>query len=156
MVRGSSPEHRRARVRAGPLLVSLLLILPAAASAYDTGAEREAAYISDSDCLECHDGYDLEKAIHGTLHESQTRAAATSGCQSCHGPGSIHADSGEPADILNPATADPDVSNRLCLQCHRADAMDAFEASTHAMTDVTCTSCHTMHAEDRAPPAPGG
>ncbi len=61
MVRGSSPEHRRARARAGPLLVSLLLILPAAASAYDTGAEREAAYISDSDCLECHDGYDLEK-----------------------------------------------------------------------------------------------
>lgn len=40
------------------------------------------------------------------------------GCESCHGPGSIHAASSAPADIVNPARLDPDRRDDICAACH--------------------------------------
>jgi DmsE family decaheme c-type cytochrome len=141
-------------VRAGPLLGALTALVAAGPSgaAYEVGspgAVPEAAYVDDADCLDCHEDYSLAEAIHGDRDALRPGAAATTGCQSCHGPGSVHVETNEPGDLLSPATAPTEVANRLCLQCHRADEAHAFEASLHAMSDVTCSSCHSVHGEQR-------
>ncbi len=40
------------------------------------------------------------------------------GCESCHGPGGSHVDSGRPEYILNPAKLDADGRDTICASCH--------------------------------------
>jgi hypothetical protein len=40
------------------------------------------------------------------------------GCESCHGPGGSHVDSGKPETILNPARLDADGRDAICASCH--------------------------------------
>ncbi|MFQ6092145.1 MAG: ethylbenzene dehydrogenase-related protein, partial [bacterium] len=40
------------------------------------------------------------------------------GCETCHGPGSDHTDSMDPADIVNPEELAFDRANEVCGQCH--------------------------------------
>jgi DmsE family decaheme c-type cytochrome len=54
-------------------------------------------------------------------------------------------DSGEPADIINPAKIDVITGEATCLECHRGHAFEAWEASEHRSASVRCTSCHTLH-----------
>jgi hypothetical protein len=40
------------------------------------------------------------------------------GCQRCHGPGELHAQSGDPLDIVNPRRLEPPLRDAVCEQCH--------------------------------------
>ncbi|MEZ5066354.1 MAG: GSU2203 family decaheme c-type cytochrome [bacterium] len=150
----ATPRKRaRACARAGPRICAALLTLlpgiPAFAYEVDSFDARAAAYVDDAACLECHEEYAASTTVHRDLEEFETAAVVTRGCQSCHGPGSLHVESNDPDDIRNPATADPVVANRACLQCHRADDVGAFEMSLHAAADVSCVSCHDIHGPQR-------
>lgn len=71
------------------------------------------------ECLECHStGYGKPG---GFVSEYQTPDLKDAGCEVCHGPGSLHVESGDPDDI------DHDLTIESCNACHNADRVKAFD-----------------------------
>lgn len=70
------------------------------------------------ECLHCHStGYGKPG---GFVSVETTPDLKDAGCEVCHGPGSKHAESGEPEDIKGTLTmAD-------CETCHNADRVNSF------------------------------
>jgi len=76
-------------------------------------------------------------------------------CESCHGPGELHSETEELADISFPSNAD-------CSDCHatgRATHL-AWSTSEHERTGVLCSDCHQSHSREpmllrTAVPVPG-
>ncbi|MFO7884266.1 MAG: cytochrome c family protein [Desulfobacteraceae bacterium] len=70
-------------------------------------------------CFECHTtGYGKKG---GFVSEEETPQLCNAGCEVCHGPGGVHADSGDPWDIKN------DLSMEDCTRCHNSDRVEAFD-----------------------------
>jgi len=70
-------------------------------------------------CFECHTtGY---KKPGGFVSEEKTPHLKDAGCEVCHGPGSLHAETGEPEDIKGDLTA------KDCEVCHSAERVAAFD-----------------------------
>jgi DmsE family decaheme c-type cytochrome len=59
----------------------------------------------------------------------------------------VHAENEDPASIINPAKFNAISSNETCLNCHDGQRFDFWEASGHKNGDVSCASCHVIHAE---------
>jgi hypothetical protein len=58
-----------------------------------TGPQAAATYIGDAACIDCHD--DQKKSYFNTMHGRTDHArspASNRGCETCHGPASVHAD----------------------------------------------------------------
>lgn len=72
-----------------------------------------------NECLECHaTGYGKPG---GFVSEYQTPDLKDAGCEVCHGPGSLHAESGDPDDI------DGHLTIESCNTCHNGDRVEAFD-----------------------------
>jgi len=103
-----------------------------------------ATFVGSSACTDCHEELvrDFATASHARL-EAKGPHAVEVGCESCHGPGSLHSESGgEAGTILNPKS-DPSV----CYQCH-LDTRAAFSLPYHHPVPegkLTCTQCHDPH-----------
>ncbi|MFT7581764.1 MAG: hypothetical protein ACI9MR_003442 [Myxococcota bacterium] len=71
----------------------------------------------DAECVSCHvTGY---KQAGGSL-VGQTKGRENVQCESCHGPGSIHADTNEVSDIIAKPTAS------TCVTCHNTHHSPGF------------------------------
>jgi DmsE family decaheme c-type cytochrome len=106
-----------------------------------------AKYIGDNACLGCHEaqqeGY--EHSSHFWKADPRT-PAAKQGCETCHGPGSLHADDADHVAILNDFTKmQPAEVNANCTSCHNRGEHALWEGSQHERRDVSCTSCHSLH-----------
>jgi len=70
-------------------------------------------------CFECHTtGY---KEPGGFRSEHETPHLKNAGCEVCHGPGSLHVETGEPKDIKGSLTAED------CDVCHSSERVEAFD-----------------------------
>ena len=70
-------------------------------------------------CFECHTtGYGKEG---GFRSEQETPQLKDAGCEVCHGPGSVHSETGDPKDIRGKLTA------KDCESCHSAERVDSFK-----------------------------
>ena len=70
------------------------------------------------ECLECHTtGYGKPG---GFVSEAETPDLKDAGCEACHGPGSLHAETEEPDDI----DGAPGLS--VCRSCHNPERVEAF------------------------------
>ena len=113
------------------------------------------------DCLVCHSGANMRamsENVHGNAEIAGT-PASKQGCESCHGPGSIHvsrAHGGKgypPLTVFGygPASAPRDEQVGLCMDCHGAggEAASAVEwdGVLHDRWIVNCATCHQSHAE---------
>lgn len=112
------------------------------------GAQTSAAAPANSEeahtCVGCH--APLVKSFADHPHARLTTGAGATGmaCASCHGPGKAHVDSGGAvSSIFNPAEADVNQVDHLCLSCH-AGKQAAAEHPVHG--NVSCTGCHSIHA----------
>jgi DmsE family decaheme c-type cytochrome len=100
-------------------------------------------------CGTCHE--DIYKAFlkspHAAVDSARKSKWQGKACESCHGPGSKHADSLAPADIVNPVKLDNVAADKDCLQCHlnKPTQIGRLESS-HAKDGVPCTACHSVHA----------
>jgi DmsE family decaheme c-type cytochrome len=136
--------------RAALLLVLLLPVRAAAADPTTTTAPSETAtYVGDEMCRGCHDaqGAALDKTPHGWALADPTRPAPVRGCEACHGPGSLHAESGDKSKIRTFESALPARERtEPCLACHAgAKELHDFRGSEHALAKVACTDCHSVH-----------
>ncbi len=99
------------------------------------------AGVTNDVCAGCHD--EISEGFHNTAHAVYLEDDAES-CESCHGSAAIHADTGDPNDIVNPGKADQ-FGDLLCLNCHKSHKFDDWKFSTHNNADVSCASCHKLH-----------
>jgi len=143
--------HRKVSLSRASWLVKLLpLLLFLGACA--TGAIREkqltlpvidgATSVGSEACLECHEG--MGAGVHSRLAGFEY-LGGTEGCEACHGGGSLHVDS-DGDKILKFGELLPEESAAVCAKCHTDGKLMDWTHSEHALTDVGCTDCHSVHA----------
>jgi DmsE family decaheme c-type cytochrome len=119
---------------------------------------KPAEYVGSETCKACHEEIfnNLQKTPHSAIESGSQPSLTGKGwkgrsCESCHGPGSKHADSASPDDIKNPAKEKPGEVDRTCLNCHLNQNTPVGRLATgHAKDEVGCTTCHSIHGEGGA------
>ena len=104
-----------------------------------------ALFVGSKTCEECH--ADIVRGFKSATHaklQAPGDNAKNIGCESCHGPGSIHNQSGGARHtIVNPRKS-PDA----CFQCH-LDKQGQFSLPHHHPVlegKVSCGDCHNPHS----------
>lgn len=150
------------------LMVSVLILVcpwTANSSAEDSNRAptRTPSYTrgGTESCLTCHSGEKM-RAVASSLHgkvDVPGSPATDHGCESCHGPGSIHSSRAHGGRGFPPLTQfgrEKDASPReeqlhACLGCHAreglGDSRVTFIGSAHDRRTINCSTCHTVHAE---------
>jgi DmsE family decaheme c-type cytochrome len=121
-----------------------LAVPPPAASSVPT----KPGVVGSDTCAICHS--DIAKKFGTNPHSQLALMHGGKGvtCESCHGPGQAHVDSGgDKTKIFDFNTAPVKAIDAKCLSCH-ADSHPNFDRSPHNKAGVGCTSCHSTHAAE--------
>jgi len=109
----------------------------------------QAGYVGEDTCLVCHS--DAGEGYFGSVHHVAAdlrTPAGRQGCESCHGPGEAHVS--DPMDeSVRPrafSKLPPSEVNEACTSCHNRGEHALWDGSQHEARDVSCTSCHSVHA----------
>jgi DmsE family decaheme c-type cytochrome len=113
-------------------------------------AQAGAAYAGEATCLTCHDDRSYRGTAHGHGFNGRT-PAANLGCESCHGPGKAHADSGDPELMRSFEEMEPSAVSATCTTCHNRATHALWDGSQHDQRNLTCTTCHSVHAPQGEP-----
>jgi DmsE family decaheme c-type cytochrome len=109
---------------------------------------KPAEFVGSDTCQACHEDIfnAFQKNPHHQVETDKKRGFDTKACESCHGPGSKHAESMSAADIRNPAKIAPAAADKVCLTCHLNQPTHVGRiASSHARNQVACVACHSVH-----------
>jgi predicted CXXCH cytochrome family protein len=116
-----------------------------------------ATFVGNQVCADCHTNYSrtFPASAHGRFDkQGDAKFAGMTGCESCHGPGSLHvkAGGGRGKFIVNPgkdATA--------CFSCHLDIHADFNLPQHHPVIEkrMNCVNCHDPHGLDILKPARG-
>ena len=143
------------------LLFSAAPLISAAQSEAKPDPARQAApakpaakaeYVTSVTCQGCHeDIYNsfFKRNPHRALETSKKKGWEEKACESCHGPGSVHAETTAATDILNPPKLRPAAADRICLTCHINEQTQVGRVmSGHARSQVRCSECHSIHSAE--------
>jgi DmsE family decaheme c-type cytochrome len=110
-------------------------------------AAATAGYVGDDTCTTCHEpeGKSLHTTLHGRAQNVRTPAGSGRGCESCHGPGQAHAESGDKTLIKRFTAMAPRDVNATCLTCHSKGSHAEWQGSMHDARNLSCTTCHSIH-----------
>lgn len=123
---------------------------PASATPQASADNKPAEYVGTETCQGCHDEIfsAFEKSPHRVVSTASKYHFQGKACESCHGPGSKHAESTSPADIKNPARLKPALADRICLNCHLNQPTHVGRINnSHVKNQVACISCHSIHSK---------
>jgi predicted CXXCH cytochrome family protein len=110
-----------------------------------------AKYVGMETCQPCHEKEvrDFKFAAHArvTIPDNKNGKREGQGCESCHGPGSLHVEAGGERGkfIINPSK-----NPEACYQCH-LDKQAEFNLPYHHPVRegrMNCTTCHNPHGHD--------
>lgn len=111
---------------------------------------QDSNFIGNTTCLTCHEDQvkSLEKTLHGRSVDVRTPAArADRMCETCHGPGKTHAESGDKKDIKSFKVLTASAANATCMSCHENRKTHInWSGSKHDIRKVSCISCHSVHS----------
>lgn len=109
--------------------------------------------VGASACLACHQeqGEAFKSTHHGEYLEKRKGVDFEKSCETCHGPGSLHA--GAAGDKTNPGFATirtfknqrSEQVSAACFQCHKDAERSHWAGGPHARANVSCVSCHSVH-----------
>ena len=158
-------RHRRGTLAtgAGVLLLTVISCSTTKRQAVVLPEVPGAKYIGSSECEQCHD--EISKSFKTADHARLLALGKNGkdyGCESCHGPASLHSDSGgevkppysftsgrpQPAGLgaRLPATSARAIEN-VCYTCH-LDVRGQFNLPSHHPVpegQLTCIQCHPPH-----------
>jgi predicted CXXCH cytochrome family protein len=104
-----------------------------------------ATFVGSKECVECH--RDITSGFADATHAKLMATgdhAKNIGCESCHGPASIHSKvGGGHANIIN-----PERNPETCFQCHLDKRGEFALPHRHPDDKVTCSDCHDPHKGD--------
>lgn len=133
-------------------LAAQAVAAPGAAPKSAQESAPKASEIAGSEkCTTCHDSVANEFAGSPHAKTAQAHVLSEVTCESCHGPGKAHVDSGgDVTKIFNPAKApEKKVQNTVCTKCH-AEVAGPFVYEHPAVTAEGCLSCHSPHGSENA------
>lgn len=155
----------RARVPGALLVILAAAVLAAAApqeekkdpnaaaadSKEKAAAAAGATYVGSETCQPCHDDIYtpfMKRNRHAIVETANKYSKFNKqSCESCHGPGSAHAESGDPAFIANPSKMAATLADKTCLGCHlNTPTQFGRVHGGHARSAVSCTACHSVHS----------
>jgi predicted CXXCH cytochrome family protein len=105
-----------------------------------------ATFVGATECRQCH------QEITGNFHDAThaklqgTEKGKDISCEACHGPASLHVQSGGASGtILNPSR-----SPETCFQCHLDKRGEFSLPFSHPVLagKMSCTDCHNSHQGD--------
>ena len=101
-------------------------------------------------CANCHE--DKHTSITFAAHGAKNDATGAM-CQACHGDATEHLKDpakSKPANLIKSGTAAEKTA--VCLACHSTNRQLAFwESGKHALGDVACSNCHSIHGRSGNP-----
>jgi DmsE family decaheme c-type cytochrome len=131
------------------VLLAIALFAPPAPAMPPPGAAPAspppAGLAGSEACAVCHEAQfaALTKTAHGMTSAGNWDGVTS--CESCHGPGQAHAESGDPALIRDfKKLKGPDAS-AACLSCHERGEQSAWHGSMHDGRNLSCLTCHSIH-----------
>jgi DmsE family decaheme c-type cytochrome len=135
----------KAMIAAGLAAMVALLALPALA--------QQKAADNTPICANCHEQQyqSTNLTAHGAKNDAQG-----SMCQSCHGDASEHVKDPEKVKPPTPFKKGVPAAQQaaVCLTCHSGNRNLAFWTSgKHALNDVSCNNCHSIHGRNVLPTA---
>jgi len=163
-------RSRRWQTLAGTLLLAMLTVAAATKEVPPADPREEVEALLDDKlaagdfsrqgadtCLKCHDsGSELPatgifSTAHGRLGDPNGPFAGRQ-CEACHGPAGNHprrprsGQQREPMITFGPDSPVPaQKQNEVCLACHTDARRMAWHSGAHALADLTCSQCHSLH-----------
>jgi len=107
-------------------------------------AAQAADYVGQDTCVTCHDDKNYKGTAHALVSNPRS-PVSTHGCESCHGPGKAHAESGDKTQIVNLKTLSPQRASEACATCHDRSKHALWSGSQHDQRSVSCLTCHSVH-----------
>jgi predicted CXXCH cytochrome family protein len=106
-----------------------------------------ATFVGSKACAQCHsDETDhFAGSTHGKIALADPKLGST-GCESCHGPGSLHVAAGGGAGTI----VNPRKSPEACFACHLDKRGEMSLPHTHPVLagKVSCVDCHDVHRDE--------
>ncbi len=107
-----------------------------------------AQYVGNKACAECHSDQveHFTSATHARVALAFDSKIGSTGCEACHGPGSVHVKAGGgKGSIVNPGK-----SPEACFACHLDKRGQFSLPNTHPVLagKVSCVDCHNVHQGD--------
>ena len=103
-----------------------------------------ADFVGTSECATCHEEIvrDFKTADHARLMAKGDKSIDM-GCESCHGAGSKHVESGGAAGTI----INPEKSGETCFQCHLDTKAQFNLPYAHPVLNgkMSCSDCHDPH-----------
>ena len=139
----------------GPPAVATARSVASSSSSSSSSSPSSAAapqagnFVGDETCVTCHEseGKSLSATLHGKAQNVRTPAGrAGQSCETCHGPGQKHVDSGRKEDIRRFDAMSPRDVNGTCVSCHSKGAHAEWQGSMHDARNVSCATCHSVHS----------
>ena len=115
-----------------------------------------ATFVGNKTCIECHKAItrSFPTSAHARIHLEDARATGQTGCESCHGPASLHVagGGGRGKFIINPGK-----EAAACFECHRQEQAEFHLPQHHPVLEkkMNCVQCHDPHGSDIFKPAGG-